>query len=232
MLEFGSSPGAPRACCCALAAQDVRAYGTDGSHVTLVGIGDRRSFIGASDHSAQLSKCPLRAAPRARAAVFVSSSASARSTAGLFVNWIWSYCTTWSRLPNGSRASRRGPGLDLGAGLLQGLARRLLVVDDEAEVHLRLRRTALREREELVAQVDERHSRLALVDPELAEDRAPEGERALGVVHAERDVVNPDEAGSRCRHESGNVGTFGNVPALGVHRNVARAAQPRARASP
>src|SRR5204862_226388 len=33
-----------------------------------------------------------------------------RRISPVFVNWIWSYCTTWTRFPQGSRKSRKRPG--------------------------------------------------------------------------------------------------------------------------
>src|ERR687887_1209084 len=93
-------------------------------------------------------------------------------------------------------------GLDLGAGVLQRLACRLLVVHDEAEMGLRLRGVALREGNELVAQVDERHPGLVLVDLDLPEHRAPEGQCLPEIADLERHVIDPNQPGALGRHHS------------------------------
>src|SRR5205807_7256651 len=61
------------------------------------------------------------------------------------------------------------------AQLLQPLAHRCLVVDDEAEVAglIGRLRASLRQRDELVAKVDERHTAAATAQFEWAEDRLP-----------------------------------------------------------
>jgi hypothetical protein len=89
------------------------------------------------------------------------------------------------------RASR----LDVHAGLLQPAPSRLLVVDSETEVAMRIGRlrTARRERDELVAHVDEGHAAAAAAQLEL-EDSPVERERFFDVAHFERDVVEADEA--------------------------------------
>ena len=65
---------------------------------------------------------------------------------------------------------------------------------------LGLRRIALCERDELIAQVDEPHSGLALVDADLAEHRTPERERPPEVIHFERHMIDPDQPRSIGRH--------------------------------
>ena len=89
----------------------------------------------------------------------------------------------------------RGWKRDLHAGRLQLSAQRVLVVDDEPEVTVgvgRLRSSA-REREELVAHVDERH-RLAGAAAQREVEEAPvPGERLVDVADLERDMVDPDE---------------------------------------
>src|SRR4029450_183977 len=83
---------------------------------------------------------------------------------------------------------------DFGAGCLERLARRLLVVDDEPEVPVRVRRlrSSLREGDELIADVDERHP--SEVAPELElEDPAVPLERLVDVADFQRDVVDANE---------------------------------------
>jgi catechol 2,3-dioxygenase-like lactoylglutathione lyase family enzyme len=84
--------------------------------------------------------------------------------------------------------------LDLGTRLFEGVAGRFFVVDDEAEVPLPVRRlrSAFRERDELVADVDERHARRATAQLEV-EDPAVELERVVNALDLERDVVYADE---------------------------------------
>lgn len=93
------------------------------------------------------------------------------------------------------------PAQDLHAGLLEGAARRLLVVHHEAEVAMvvgRLR-AAFAERDELVAHVQEGHARGAPAQLEV-EDSSVEGKRLPEVTDLERHVVHADE--SRLRHVS------------------------------
>ena len=60
-----------------------------------------------------------------------------------------------------------------------------------------VRRRVARERDELVAHVDERHLRAdAAAQLELEEPPVP-GERLVDVADLERDVVDPDEPGHR-----------------------------------
>ena len=83
---------------------------------------------------------------------------------------------------------------DLGAGRGERAPRRLLVVDDEPEVPgaVRRLRAALHQRQELVADVDERRTCGATAQAQL-EQAAVELERALEVLDLERDVVDADE---------------------------------------
>src|SRR5919197_2359430 len=94
------------------------------------------------------------------------------------------------RIAEVDRAAR----LDVDARVLQSAARRLLVVDDEAEVPVRVGRlrAAGGERDELVAHVDEGHPAGAPAQLEL-EDAPVELERLLDIAHLERDVVQADE---------------------------------------
>jgi len=73
-------------------------------------------------------------------------------------------------------------------------AERLLVVHDEAEVPVpvRLLPSPLGEGDELVAQVDERHTWDSSAQPKL-EKRAVERQRLVDRAYLERDVVDADE---------------------------------------
>ena len=86
-------------------------------------------------------------------------------------------------------------GQDPGARSLQRHPRRLLVVDDEAEVPgiVRRLRAPLRERQELVAHVEERHPGDPPAELEL-EDRAVEAQRLVEVADLERHVVDPEQS--------------------------------------
>ena len=77
---------------------------------------------------------------------------------------------------------------------LEQLAYRLLVIDDEPKMARRVgaARTAVTERQELVAHIEERHPGLALDAPQL-ENRAIERDRLLEIADLERDVVDPDQ---------------------------------------
>ena len=82
------------------------------------------------------------------------------------------------------------------------LDRALAVVHDEPDVAVavRLLRTSLAERDELVAGVDECHAAPAATERQL-EDGAVELERSVEVVDFQCDVVEPDErADARSRH--------------------------------
>ena len=83
---------------------------------------------------------------------------------------------------------------DLDSRRLERPPRRVLVVDDEPEVAVlvgRLR-APLRERDELVAHVDERHPVRAAAQREL-EQLTVERERLVDVADLERDVIDPHE---------------------------------------
>ena len=84
----------------------------------------------------------------------------------------------------------------LRAGLARPLHRRLLVVDDEADVAAAVRRlrSARLERDELVAEVDEGHVPAAAAQLQLAEDRLEERERLVDRAHLDGDVVDADRA--------------------------------------
>ena len=79
--------------------------------------------------------------------------------------------------------------------------RRLLVVDDEPEVPLRVARlrSPARKRDELVAELDERAAVRPLHVPDV-EQPAVEGQRALDVVHLQRHVVDADRSRSSHGH--------------------------------
>jgi hypothetical protein len=76
------------------------------------------------------------------------------------------------------------------------LSHRFLVVDDEPEVATAVGRlgSALLERDELVAQIDERHPGAPAAKLERPEDPLPERKRLLEVANLERDMVDPDRA--------------------------------------
>jgi uncharacterized cupin superfamily protein len=84
---------------------------------------------------------------------------------------------------------------DRRAGSLEGLPGDLQIVDDQADVPLCVGRlhTAGTEGEELVAHVDERHSRNAAAERDL-EHPAVEVERVVDGADLDRDVVDADEA--------------------------------------
>src|SRR5206468_6922028 len=84
--------------------------------------------------------------------------------------------------------------LDLDAGGYERLARRLFVVDDEAEVACVVGglRPAFRKRDELVAHVDEGHAPRAATQLEV-EDPTVELERVVDALDLERNVVDADE---------------------------------------
>ena len=83
---------------------------------------------------------------------------------------------------------------DLDARLPCKVERAILVVDDEAEVAMPVRRlrAPARERDELVADIDERHPSRASAELQV-EDAAVEAERIVDVVDLERDMVDADE---------------------------------------
>src|SRR4029077_1059996 len=86
------------------------------------------------------------------------------------------------------------------AGGLGKVAHLGAVVDDQAEMALaiRVRRFGLHQRQKLVAHVDEGLGLAAPAQRE-AEDFSVEGERLLDVADFERDVIDADQAGERCR---------------------------------
>ena len=102
------------------------------------------------------------------------------STRSVFVNMIRSYCTTWTRFPNGSWKSR-GPG------------QQAEVVDHQPEVPV-LAGAGREERDELVAEV-EKGAAVGALDAAELEQTGVEGDRGLDVVDLERDVVDADGTG-------------------------------------
>ena len=124
------------------------------------------------------------------------------------MNWISSYCTIWTRLPLGSRMSKKRPGKHLHAGFLERAAGGLLVVDDESEVRLLGARPPLEQGEELVAHAEKRGARDAAHRRGL-EEVGVERDRLLDVVDLERDVVDPDET---WLHAATNDGGGGACP--------------------
>ena len=109
---------------------------------------------------------------------------------------------------------------DLDARSFERFARRFLVIDDQTEVTVPVRRlrSALRERDELVAHVDERHPRQTTAQLEL-EDPAVEVERVVDALDLERDMVDPD----RTRHSASVVAA---TDAASAHFRRAVAAGP------
>jgi hypothetical protein len=91
--------------------------------------------------------------------------------------------------------------LHVDAGLLERCAYAFLVVDDEPEVPCLARRlgSPCRERDELIAHVDEGHPGASSAAQLELEEASIPGERLLDVAHLERNVVDPDELGHRNR---------------------------------
>ncbi len=71
------------------------------------------------------------------------------------------------------------------------------IVDDESDVALLVgdMRHALRERDELVPHVDERHGRTASAQLHAVEDPPEERQRLVEVAYLDGDVVDPDQPG-------------------------------------
>src|SRR5262249_6146673 len=95
-------------------------------------------------------------------------------------------------------------GQRLDAGCRERAANRVLVVDHEAEMAAVVGRllTALLQRQELVAQIDEGRG-LALAAQLEIEQAAGEGERLLDIADLESDMVETDGARLPCfRHGS------------------------------
>jgi hypothetical protein len=87
--------------------------------------------------------------------------AHSASTRSVFVNWISSYCTIWTRFPLGSRMSKKRPEGSPRPLPRTCAARRLLVVDDEPEMRL-LRARPAEQGQKLVAHAQERRARMRL----------------------------------------------------------------------
>ena len=108
-------------------------------------------------------------------------------------------------------------GLELDAGVYECLAGRLLVIDDEAEVPRLIGRlgSSGRQRDELVADVDEGHAPCAAAKLEV-KDPAVELEGVLDALDLERDVVDADEPrhGSEPSQRGRVCGGAGACPAL------------------
>ena len=109
-------------------------------------------------------------------------------------NWIWSYCTTCTRLPNGSRKSRRGPRAASRQPSSASTRRaRLLVVDDEPEMPV-FAGAGREQRDELIPEVDERAAVRALdaagwrTAGHRTRSRAQRGRPPAHVVDAHRGV--------------------------------------------
>ena len=116
------------------------------------------------------------------------------STGGALVNWISEYWTTSTRLPHGSRKWSPRPGSTSTPASWSACRTRAAVIHHEPEVAVPVRRAglALRERQELVAHVEEGHARHAAAQLEL-EDAAVEVDRLVHVADRQRDVVDADQ---------------------------------------
>ena len=121
-------------------------------------------------------------------------SGMARSTSGALVNWMLWYSTTWMWLPQGSTKSRPRPGRIWAPASLS--ARRSGARSSTTRPRCRSWSFGLgaagRERDELVAHVEERHGLAPTAQGEI-EQAAVEGERFVEVADLERDVVDPDQ---------------------------------------
>jgi catechol 2,3-dioxygenase-like lactoylglutathione lyase family enzyme len=116
-------------------------------------------------------------------------------------------------------------GQDLGAGVLERTPRRLLVVDDEPEVAVPVGRLrpSLRQGDELVTDVDERHAPPAAAELQL-EDAAVEVERLVDAADLERDVVDSEQtrhsASVASRVRAGRRWLNLTVPIMRVYETV------------
>ena len=91
--------------------------------------------------------------------------------------------------------------------------RRGPVLDDETDVPRAVRRLlpARRQRDELVAQIDERHRVAVAPTQGEVEDPSVEGERLLEVADLQRDVVDPDRARHRRQASRGRRSAGGGL---------------------
>ena len=109
---------------------------------------------------------------------------------------IRSYCTTWTRFPNGSWKSR-GPGSRL----------RSSTTSPNAPVPRRRREE---ERDELVAEV-EKGTTVGALDRADVEATGVERDRGFDVVDLERDVVDADGTGELRAHAATGSGGRGRA---------------------
>ena len=126
----------------------------------------------------------------------------------VFVNWIWSYWTISTRLPSGSRKSRRRPGQDLDAGWRRGLGGSPLCRRRRARSGGSGR--AARGRPCMSARNWSPMSMKAACwecpRSWSSKRRAVELERAFDVADLEGDVVDSDQAWGRCPFRAGSGG--------------------------
>src|SRR5579885_3324299 len=136
---------------------------------------------------------PVSVSTRIALSVFSSARPMPRSTCGALVNWTLPYSITSTRLPQGSRKSRKGPHQTRACRLCERPDLRS-VVHHHAEVPLPVlvRRLGLHERDELVAHVDKGLALAAAAELEL-ENLPIEIERCIDIAHLEGDMVHADE---------------------------------------
>ena len=120
------------------------------------------------------SRAPSRRSSSSASGVFSSpSSPMPRSTPGVFVNWTSPYSTTCTWLPQGSRKSRPRPPRISAPAAFEAAAGLLHVVHHQPEVALAVGRRLARgrDRQELVAHVDEGHAGHAAAQLEVEHGR-------------------------------------------------------------
>ena len=103
--------------------------------------------------------------------------------------------------------------MDVDAGLLERCAYAFLVGDDEPEVPRLVRRlgSPCRERDELIAHVDEGHRGASPAAQLELEEASIPGKRLLDVADFERNVIDPDE---RFAHPASRAMRHGTEPTL------------------
>src|SRR6516165_1544888 len=136
---------------------------------------------------------PFSASSR-RAFSFLSRSQPiARITCGALVNWILEYSTTSTRLPQGSRKSRKGPG----SSLPPAASTRERTLERSSTTSPKWRRrsscgSAVHHVDELVAELDKGVARPFGPEREV-EDLAVKIESLIDVADLDRDVIDADE---------------------------------------
>ena len=162
------------------------------------GDGEERDHAGGKTHPHEIGQVRLGPIPRSRSSSIASGDLSSsspipRAISGAFVNWICRYSTTWKWLPHGSRKSRPRPGRMRAPASSSERRAAVEIVDDEADVPVGvgLLGAAGRQRDELVAHVDEGHAPSAAAQREV-EDPSVELERLVDVGDLHRYVVHTD----------------------------------------